>query len=433
MTDLVVIVPSRARPDAAAALIETFQQTCTADTGLLFAVDDNDPTLEEYQAAADRDWVDVVVVGGDPKNMVHALNVAAARSVEGGPFAVGFMGDDHRPRTRGWDLAYIDALRQLGTGIVFGDDLLQSERLPTQCAMTADIVRELGYMSPPSLIHMYVDNFWLSLGRQAECIKYLPDVVIEHVHPAAGKVGWDEGHVRVNAPNIYAADELAFSEYCRTSLDIDVKKIRSLCAAAPHAVATPRADTASEQKAADRARLRPAHSAQALAGIYATPHQHAKWADHKVRVAVTAQFAHALVGKVAKGADLSCGDGTILSSMDVGERFFGDFAPGYPLTGPVDDTIEQIPHVDLFVSTETIEHLDDPDQTLKLIRGKASTLILSTPVDAFQDTNPEHYWAWSRAGVETMLTDAGFTVVAYCEVDFRPSGGEYSFGVWYCR
>lgn len=228
MTDLIVIVPSRGRPDAAAALIETFQQTCTADTSLLFAVDDNDPTLESYQAVADRDWVDVVVVGGVPRNMVHALNVAAEGAVEGAPFAVGFMGDDHRPRTRGWDATYLEALRALGTGIVFGDDLLQGGRLPTQCAMTADIVRDLGYMSPPSLVHMYVDNFWLSLGRQAECIKYLPDVVIEHVHPAAGKVGWDPGHMRVNAPSVYAADERAFSEYCRTGLADDVKKVRAL-------------------------------------------------------------------------------------------------------------------------------------------------------------------------------------------------------------
>lgn len=183
----------------------------------------------------------------------------------------------------------------------------------------------------------------------------------------------------------------------------------------------------------DRLRLRPAHSPERLTEIYAKPHQHTAWQDHKVRVAVTAQFAHALARKVRTAADLSCGDGTILSSLDVGERFFGDFAPGYPLTGPVDDTIGQIPPVDLFISTETLEHLDDPDKTLKLIRGKTSTLILSTPVDAFQDTNPEHYWAWSRTGVETMLAEAGFTVVAYCEVDFRPSGGEYSFGVWYCR
>lgn len=180
-------------------------------------------------------------------------------------------------------------------------------------------------------------------------------------------------------------------------------------------------------------RLRPAHTPEELARIYATPHDHTKWLDHKVRVAVTAQFAHALAGHVDSAADLSCGDGTILSSLDVGTRHFGDFAPGYPITGPIDDTIDQIPVVDLFICCETLEHLDEPAEALARIRDKTKTLILSTPVDAFADTNPEHYWAYSREGVEDLLSAARFQVLAYTAVDCRPGGGEYMFGVWYCR
>lgn len=180
-------------------------------------------------------------------------------------------------------------------------------------------------------------------------------------------------------------------------------------------------------------RLRPAHTPEELARIYATPHVHTKWLDHKVRVAVTAQFAHALAGHVGSAADLSCGDGTILNALDVDTRYFGDFAPGYDLTGPIDDTIDQIPVVDLFICCETLEHLDDPAEALNRIRDKTKTLILSTPVDAFGDTNPEHYWAWSRQGVEDLLSQARFQVLAYTAVDCRPGGGEYMFGVWYCR
>lgn len=183
----------------------------------------------------------------------------------------------------------------------------------------------------------------------------------------------------------------------------------------------------------DTIRLRPAHSPDELARIYATPHNHTKWLDHKVRVAVTAQFAHQLAGHVESAADLSCGDGTVLSSLDVDTRYFGDFAPGYPLTGPLDKTIDQIPVVDLYVCCETLEHLDDPASALSRIRDKTKTLVLSTPVDAFQDTNPEHYWAWSREGVEDLLSAARFQVLAYAAADLRPGGGEYMFGVWYCR
>lgn len=183
----------------------------------------------------------------------------------------------------------------------------------------------------------------------------------------------------------------------------------------------------------DVVRLRPPHTPEQLEQVYATPHSHTKWLDHKVRVAVTAQFAHQLAGHVNSAADLSCGDATIINALDVDTRYLGDFAPGYDLTGPIDDTIDQIPVVDLFVCCETLEHVDDPAATLALIRDKTKTLVLSTPVDAFGDINPEHYWAWSRQGVEDLLSVARFQVLAYTAVDCRPGGGEYMFGVWYCR
>ena len=206
MADLVVIVPSRGRPEAAQELAEAFAETCTADTLLVFAVDNDDERLPDYQKQ-DR------VAQADSRSMVQSLNAAAVLVLADEPFAIGFMGDDHRPRTEGWDTAYLDALHELGTGIVYGDDLLQRWRLPTQVAMTSDIVRALGYMAPPSLTHMYVDNFWLDLGRQAGCLRYLPDVVVEHMHPVAGKADWDDGHKRVNAPAMYERDRIAYARF----------------------------------------------------------------------------------------------------------------------------------------------------------------------------------------------------------------------------
>lgn len=226
MADLVVIVPSRGRPQAARHLVDTFADTCTADTVLVFAVDRDDPTHGDYVSATGGACLTTQPSG----TMVTALNFAALAQVSSGapPFAVGFMGDDHRPRTKGWDADYLDALRELGTGIVYGDDLYQGEKLPTQCAMTADIIRALGYMAPPTLTHMYVDNFWMDLGLEADCIFYLPEVVVEHVHPVAGKADWDEGHRRVNAREIFDADALAYGEYHRDRFPADVAKVRAL-------------------------------------------------------------------------------------------------------------------------------------------------------------------------------------------------------------
>lgn len=223
MTDLAVIVPSRGRPEAAVALARAFVDTCTADTRLVFSVDVDDPRRIDYSPLIRNGPVDLDI--NVNSSMVEALNATAVKQPT---FAVAFLGDDHLPRTYGWDAEYIKALRELGTGIVYGNDLLQGANLPTQVAMTSDIVRTLGYMVPPELRHMYADNFWLTLGRAAECIRYLPEVLVEHRHPLAGKATWDEGYKRVNDPEVYRADERAFGEYVRDRLAGDVAKVRAL-------------------------------------------------------------------------------------------------------------------------------------------------------------------------------------------------------------
>ena len=223
-----VIVPTRGRPAAAAELIQAFDTTCTADTFLTFVVDDTDPNRHDYlDVVMSAPNVDLVIAPS--RTMVEALNFVAAGVNE---YAVGFMGDDHRPRTLGWDRAYLDALLDLKVGMVYGDDLFQHEQIPTQIAMTTDIVKALGWMSPPDLVHMYVDNWWLELGRRAGCIRYLPDVVVEHVHPAAGKVAWDEGHVRVNQPGMYHRDQATFAWLRVTDMPGAVAEVLALRAAA---------------------------------------------------------------------------------------------------------------------------------------------------------------------------------------------------------
>ena len=238
MADLVVIVPSRGRPKAAREMAQSFAATCVADTELLFAVDRDDPFLDDYvlenaspAGSALGAWFahsDVAAVDSHSMGEALALAVPLVLEESPAPFAIGFAGDDHRPRTVGWDKAYLDALRELGTGIVYGNDLLQGERIPTQMAMTSDIVRALGYMAPPSLVHLYFDNFWKVLGNGADCLRYLPDVVVEHMHPVAGKAEWDEGYKRVNSNAMYEHDKAAFDDWLRTSMLSDVAKVRAL-------------------------------------------------------------------------------------------------------------------------------------------------------------------------------------------------------------
>lgn len=227
MPDLVVVVPSRGRPAAAAELAQACQQTCTADTVLLVAVDSDDPTLPQYAAPVGPT---VFFIWSPPAaGHVGAINFAAARALaDFQPYAIAKLDDDHRPRTVGWDKVYLDALRELGTGIVYGNDLLQGANLPTAPALTADIVQALGYMGPPGLNHLFVDNFWHDLGQRAGCLRYLPDVVVEHMHPIAGKAAMDDGYRRANSSQQYASDGAAYEQYKVNQLPQDVAKVRAL-------------------------------------------------------------------------------------------------------------------------------------------------------------------------------------------------------------
>ena len=145
-----------------------------------------------------------------------------------------------------------------------------------------------------------------------------------------------------------------------------------------------------------------------------------RWPDHRVRVAETIGLGREMMnmfGHQSVIADLSCGDAVIprdligYSTMPAKRVILGDIAPGYELCGPIEQTLDQITFAGLFVCTETIEHLDDPDAVLRKIRGRAGMLLLSTPLGETAARNPEHYWGWDEQGVEEMLQAAGWTTL----------------------
>lgn len=159
-----------------------------------------------------------------------------------------------------------------------------------------------------------------------------------------------------------------------------------------------------------RTRLRPAMDAAELAAVYATPHDARRWPDHQVRVAESIAFIRQMDVVSNRAADLSCGNGQILDGITAGVRIYGDLAPGYEITGPIEETLARLDPVDLLICSETLEHLDDPDAVLRLARAKTSTIFVSTPTwETAAHNNPEHYWAWGLDDISEMLTAAGFT------------------------
>jgi len=229
VSDLLVIVPSRGRPDNIAELADAWQATDAA-ADLLVAVDIDDSELGRYQKAFLDYYPRFQLVNGPRERLGPTLNRLAVQRAPN-HFAIGFMGDDHRPRTEGWDVRMVETLREMGTGLVYGNDLFQRENLPTAVFMTSDIVRTLGYMHPPGLIHLFLDNYWLGLGQALGRIRYLDDVVIEHVHPLAKTAEWDEGYREANSQAMYARDHATFTRWVREDSQAAIAKLRAMIAA----------------------------------------------------------------------------------------------------------------------------------------------------------------------------------------------------------
>jgi glycosyltransferase involved in cell wall biosynthesis len=207
-----IIVPSRNRPHNIVELQKALKDTETSSE-LFVIVDHDDETLEQYDQL-ENNFTEILCFERGRQGVADPLNAGARLLLESKWFKYFiFVGDDHRPRTKHWDEVWRTNLDELGTGLVYGDDLLQGANLPTAVGMTANIVQTLNGMIPDGFAHLYLDNFWLRLGQDLNAIRYLPETIIEHLHPIAGKSDWDSGYQEVNSNEINNADAQMFHNY----------------------------------------------------------------------------------------------------------------------------------------------------------------------------------------------------------------------------
>lgn len=105
----------------------------------------------------------------------------------------GMISDDVLPRTKGWDVELVKTAMEFG--IASGNDLMNAPVKMTGAAVwKGQIVRDLGYMAPPGVRHMYIDDMWETIGRELGIWKCRMDVVTEHMHHLNGKAKMDDSY-----------------------------------------------------------------------------------------------------------------------------------------------------------------------------------------------------------------------------------------------
>jgi hypothetical protein len=206
--NVVVLCPTRERPEKAAEMVESFRDTATTlATEIVLVVDDDDLRLADYLALPDKfnkrssgplwppDPVRVMVIPvAEGGSLTAATNTLAAR-IWGEDCIIGHVGDDHRFETNGWDKRIMEALHGRH-GVAYGDDGFWHEALPTAAFLTSSIPRALGWYANPLCHHYGIDDTWGDLGRGIGSLHYLPDVRITQPGPHETMLAGDDVYWR---------------------------------------------------------------------------------------------------------------------------------------------------------------------------------------------------------------------------------------------
>lgn len=210
MTDITVICPSRERPRQAKMLFESFMDTRTSDNVRLhFALDETDTTADRYPPGWKR---------YNSRSAPEALNKAFFGNADifNGKY-VSALCDEQRFITQGWDELVLAALDEQGGGMVFPNDLINPGTMPANPYISSVIPLAVGYFAYPECHVNYYDNVWKALGEGVGKIRYLPDVVVQHLSMPH----------KVDNSEAIADDRKAYQRWVRDQRDSDVAKAKA--------------------------------------------------------------------------------------------------------------------------------------------------------------------------------------------------------------
>lgn len=214
-----LIVPSRGRPERAAAMVASARALASGPVRIVVAVDDDDPTLPQYEMGLPAELMVVPHQG-----YTGTLN-AVGSSAWDDYSILGAFGDDVLFRSPNWDEIVQRTLQT--PGIAYGDDLIHGKNHPSAVFMSSSIAKALGWLALPATSHQWADDGWKRLGQETGLLRFMPDVIVEHMHPGVGKAEWDDTYRSVFEDARAKADYDGFMGWVDAGLAEDAAKVRA--------------------------------------------------------------------------------------------------------------------------------------------------------------------------------------------------------------
>lgn len=217
MSDPILIVfPTRGRPwQALEALASVFRTASKPERiGVVTMMDDDDPERIIMNSRRVCSYV------GPRKRFCQTVNDAVMAHMDGFEW-VTWLADDIRYETKGWD-DLVTAREEL---LVYGDDGIRHEIMPTHPFVRTAIHQALGYFLPRELVHQFPDVFLGDLASELGSIKYLPELKTTHYHYTVGKAPRDQTYADSEAT--FDQDKLVYESAIYPDLPRLANKVRA--------------------------------------------------------------------------------------------------------------------------------------------------------------------------------------------------------------
>ena len=208
-TDLLVICPTRNRPEQLERMYRSFYKTISARTSLILCVDLDDDT--EYDHLCTYSIEERTTITKRINNVFNQYPNFKYYSI---------ANDDFEYMTVGWDY------KMMQKGINCPKDPNRDYPFPVTMVIDGDIPRKLGWLQMPTLNHLCGDNVWDTIGKRANCFNYYDDVVVEHHHYLFNKAKVDDTYIK--GQMLHEEDTVSFINWLSNHSHRDCEKVKSI-------------------------------------------------------------------------------------------------------------------------------------------------------------------------------------------------------------
>lgn len=172
------LLSTRKRPEQAQAAVDACQSAGMTSQGVVYIDGGIYPRLRLPKNWVKHEEPEHLGLQGSMQWAYHAYPDATQ---------YGWLADDTRPRTRGWDKALEEAagcanLACARDGLNKPDEILLGHNLSSGLCWGGDLVRAVGWWALPGVFQAGIDTAWTDLVRPWGRHRYLPDVFVEHLH-----------------------------------------------------------------------------------------------------------------------------------------------------------------------------------------------------------------------------------------------------------